>query len=166
MAIYAKVTRVMTTDFAEVSILDGIDGEPIDDTTYIAEFEGKKDNVRRDDIVEVVTAENRIMIESRIAYILPVVGAVLGFLFTVDELGHLEGKDLLCPVDLLILERGEPLHFLHGKEGEHPQALVDVCISHVSPVLIEFIGRCLVCIQPEGSLLGLAHLLSLRGGEK
>jgi hypothetical protein len=82
MAIYAKVTRVMTTDFAEVSILDGIDGEPIDDTTYIAEFEGKKDNVRRDDIVEVVTAENRIMNESRIAYILPVVGAVLGFLFT------------------------------------------------------------------------------------
>ena len=78
MAIYAKVTRVMTTDFAEVSILDGIDGEPIDDTTYIAEFEGKKDNVRRDDIVEVVTAENRIMNESRIAYILPVVGAVLG----------------------------------------------------------------------------------------
>ena len=81
MAIYAKVTRVMTTDFAEISILDGIDGEPIDDTTYIAEFEGKKDNVRRDDIVEVVTADNRIMNESRIAYILPVVGAVLGFLF-------------------------------------------------------------------------------------
>ena len=82
MAIYAKVTKVMTTDFAEVSILDGIDGDPIDDTTYIAEFEGKKDNVRRDDIVELVTADNRIMNESRIAYILPVVGAVLGFLFT------------------------------------------------------------------------------------
>ena len=85
MAIYAKVTRIMTTDFAEVSILDGIDGEPIDDTTYIAEFEGKKDNVRRDDIVEVVTADNRIMNESRIAYILPVVGAVLGFLFTAGK---------------------------------------------------------------------------------
>ena len=85
MAIYAKVTRVMTTDFAEISILDGIDGEPIDDTTYIAEFEGKKDNVRRDDIVEVVTADNRIMNESRIAYILPVVGAVLGFLFTAGK---------------------------------------------------------------------------------
>ena len=85
MAIYAKVTRVMTTDFAEISILDGIDGEPIDETTYIAEFEGKKDNVRRDDIVEVVTADNRIMNESRIAYILPVVGAVLGFLFTAGK---------------------------------------------------------------------------------
>lgn len=85
MAIYAKVTRIMTTDFAEVSILDGIDGEPIDDTTYIAEFEGKKDNVRRDDIVEVVTADNRIMNESRIAYILPAVGAVLGFLFTAGK---------------------------------------------------------------------------------
>ena len=85
MAIYAKVTRVMTTDFAEISILDGIDGEPIDETTYIAEFEGKKDNVRRDDIVEVGTADNRIMNESRIAYILPVVGAVLGFLFTAGK---------------------------------------------------------------------------------
>lgn len=82
MAIYAKVTRIMTTDFAEVSILDDIDGEPIDNTTYIAEFEGKKDNVRRDDIVELVTADNRIMNESRIAYILPVVGLIFGFLVT------------------------------------------------------------------------------------
>jgi hypothetical protein len=100
MAIYAKVTRVMTTDFAEVSILDGIDGEPIDDTTYIAEFEGKKDNVRRDDIVEVVTAENRIMNESRIAYILPVVGAVLGFLFTG---GKATGERLLAAFLLAIM---------------------------------------------------------------
>ena len=82
MAIYAKVTRIMTTDFAEVSILDDINGEPIDNTTYIAEFEGKKDNVRRDDIVELVTADNRIMNESRIAYILPVVGLIFGFLVT------------------------------------------------------------------------------------
>ena len=82
MAIYAKVTRIMTKDFAEVSILDDINGEPIDNTTYIAEFEGKKDNVRRDDIVELVTADNRIMNESRIAYILPVVGLIFGFLVT------------------------------------------------------------------------------------
>ena len=100
MAIYAKVTRVMTTDFAEVSILDGIDGEPIDDTTYIAEFEGKKDNVRRDDIVEVVTAENRIMNESRIAYILPVVGAILVFLFTG---GKATGERLLAAFLLALM---------------------------------------------------------------
>lgn len=100
MAIYAKVTRIMTTDFAEVSILDGIDGEPIDDTTYIAEFEGKKDNVRRDDIVEVVTADNRIMNESRIAYILPVVGAVLGFLFTG---GKATGERLLAAFLLALM---------------------------------------------------------------
>lgn len=100
MAIYAKVTRIMTTDFAEVSILDGIDGEPIDDTTYIAEFEGKKDNVRRDDIVEVVTADNRIMNESRIAYILPVVGAVLGFLFTA---GKATGERLLSAFLLALM---------------------------------------------------------------
>ena len=82
MAIYAKVTRIMTTDFAEVSILDGIDGEPIDNVTYIAEFKGKELNVRRDDIVEVVPSDNRIMNESRVAYVLPVIGLILGFLFT------------------------------------------------------------------------------------
>ena len=80
MAITAKVTRIMTTDFAEVSILEN--GVPIDDTTYIAEFKGKELKVRRDDIVEVKPVENRIMNESKIAYILPVIGAVLGFLFT------------------------------------------------------------------------------------
>ncbi len=80
MAITAKVVKIMTTDFAEVAILEN--GKPIDDTTYIAEFKGKDMKVRRDDIVEVVPTENRIMNESRIAYILPVIGAVLGFLFT------------------------------------------------------------------------------------
>ena len=100
MAIYARVTKIMTTDFAEISILDGIDGEPIDETTYIAEFEGKKDNVRRDDIVEVVTVDNRIMNESRIAYILPVVGAVLGFLFTA---GKATGERLLSAFLLALM---------------------------------------------------------------
>ena len=80
MAITAKVMKVMTTDFAEVSILDN--GEPIDDTTYIAEFKGKDLKVRRDDIVEVVPVDNRIMNESRIAYVLPVVGVIVGFLIT------------------------------------------------------------------------------------
>ena len=73
MAIYAKVTRIMTTDFAEVSILDGLNGDPIDSTTYIAEFQGKKDNVRRDDIVELETCDNRIMNESKVAYVLPII---------------------------------------------------------------------------------------------
>ena len=72
----------MTTDFAEVSILDGIDGEPIDNTTYIAEFKGKDLNVRRDDIVELEPAENRIMNESKVAYALPLIGFVIGFLIT------------------------------------------------------------------------------------
>ena len=82
MAIYAKVTRIMTTDFAEVSILDGKTGAPIDDTTYIAEFNGRKEKVRREDIVEVETVENRIMNESRVAYGLPLIGFVIGFLIT------------------------------------------------------------------------------------
>ena len=82
MAIFAKVTRIMTTDFAEVSILDNETGLPIDDTTYIAGFAGKIERVRRDDIVEVVPVENRIMNESRVAYALPFIGFVVGFLIT------------------------------------------------------------------------------------
>lgn len=82
MAIYAKVTRIMTTDFAEVSILDGLNGDSIDSTTYIAEFQGKKDNVRRDDIVELETCDNRIMNESKVAYVLPIIGFIIGFLIT------------------------------------------------------------------------------------
>jgi positive regulator of sigma E activity len=82
MAIYAKVTRIMTTDFAEVSILDGLNGDPIDNTTYIAEFQGKKDNVRRDEIVELETCDNRIMNESKVAYVLPIIGFIIGFLIT------------------------------------------------------------------------------------
>ena len=82
MAIYAKVKKIMTTDFAEVAILEDVNGEPIDDTTYIAEFQGSKEKVRRDDIVEVVPVENRIMNDSRIAYVLPVIGAVIGFIVT------------------------------------------------------------------------------------
>ncbi len=83
MAITAKVMKVMTTDFAEVSILDH--GEPIDETTYIAEFKGKELRVRRDDIVEVVPVDNRIMNESRVAYVLPVVGIIVGFLLTYSK---------------------------------------------------------------------------------
>ena len=85
MAIYAKVNRIMTTDFAEISILDGIDGEPVDNVTYIAEFKGEELNVRRDDIVEVVPTDNRIMNESRIAYVLPVVGVLIGYFATASR---------------------------------------------------------------------------------
>jgi len=80
MAVAAKVVKIMTTDFAEVAILDN--GELIDEQTYIAEFDGKNLRVRRDDIVEVVPVDNRIMNESRIAYVLPIIGAVIGFLIT------------------------------------------------------------------------------------
>ena len=85
MAIYAKVTRIMTTDFAEISILDGINGGPVDNTTYIAEFKEKELNVRRDDIVEVIPTENRIMNESKIAYVLPVIGLLIGFFATASK---------------------------------------------------------------------------------
>ena len=54
-----------------------------EDTTYwVFTDNGKELNVRRDDIVEVVPTDNRIMNESRIAYVLPVIGLLVGFFAT------------------------------------------------------------------------------------
>lgn len=79
MAVYAKVTKVLTTDFADVVIME--DGVATDEH-YVAEFKGSDLKVKYGDIVEMVPTENRIMNESRIAYVLPVIGVIFGILVT------------------------------------------------------------------------------------
>ena len=81
MAVTAKVIKVLTTDFAEVAILDN--GE-LSEEHYIAEFEGNKEKVRRDDYVEMVPKEGRIMNTSRWAYLLPVIGIIFAIFITAD----------------------------------------------------------------------------------
>lgn len=67
MAIYAKVTDILTTGFAEIELLgDEYEDEP----RCIAEFT-KKTKVHRDDVIEVEPMKNRIMNDSRIAYVIP-----------------------------------------------------------------------------------------------
>ena len=82
MAVTAKVIKVLTTDFAEVAILDN--GE-LSKEHYIAEFEGNKEKVRRDDYVEMVPKEGRIMNTSRWAYLLPVIGIIFAIFITVGR---------------------------------------------------------------------------------
>lgn len=85
--IIAKVTDVMTTNFAEVRVIDdaeqkaGFDvAEDRKGEKYIAQFDKKNLNVRRGDIVEIVPLEARTMTEARIAYIGPLLCFVVGFL--------------------------------------------------------------------------------------
>ena len=53
------------------------------------------------------------------------------------------------------------LDLLDRQEGQHLQALDDVGIADISPVLEEIVGRGLFGIEPDGALFGLAHLLAL-----
>ena len=80
MAYTAKVTDIHTTGFAEVELIDeGSEYDP----RYIAEFD-KDLNVKIGDTVLMDKAENRIMNESKIAYVAPPVVAIIIFLITKD----------------------------------------------------------------------------------
>ncbi len=82
MAIYAKVTDILTTGFAEIELLGE---EYAHERRCIAEFT-KKTKVHRDDIIEVEPMKNRIMNDARIAYVIPVVLFVF-ILFITKNLG-------------------------------------------------------------------------------
>ncbi|MCR5181579.1 MAG: SoxR reducing system RseC family protein [Clostridia bacterium] len=80
MAYTAKVTDILTTSFAEVELIDeGSEYEP----RYVAEF-GKDEKIKIGDIVQMERTENRIMNESRIAYVAPPIFAIIAFLVTKD----------------------------------------------------------------------------------
>ena len=78
-----------------------------------------------------------------------------------DERGELVGKDLLSGVQLTALPGIHLVDLLQRQEGQHPDALQHIGISHVPPVLVEVVGRGLVGVQPHGAAGGLAHLLAL-----
>ena len=77
------------------------------------------------------------------------------------ELGQLVREDILRLVELCALPGGHRLDLLDRKEGQHTDALHDVIVANVSPVLIEIKGRGFFGIEPNGTRLGLAHLLAL-----
>ena len=91
---------------------------------------------------------------------------LVGLLLAVDHLGQLEGKDLLSLVEALIFPGAHLIDLLQRQEGQHPDALHDICIADVAPVLIELEGAGLVGVEPDGVAGGLTHLLSLRIGQQ
>ena len=83
-----------------------------------------------------------------------------------DELGKLESEDLLGLVELAALPLVHLVDLLERKEGQHADALEDVRVADVAPVLIEVEGAGLVRIEPDGVARSLAHLLALRVRQK
>ena len=82
-----------------------------------------------------------------------------------DEACELISQDLLCFVELAALPLVHLIDLLERKEGHHAQALKDIRVADVAPVLVEIVRARLVGIQPYGALCRLAHLLSF-GVEK
>ena len=80
-----------------------------------------------------------------------------------NQLGYFVSEDLFSLVDSGSLKSRESVDFAHWQECQHSQALVDVCVSNVSPVLEEIVYRAFSLIEPECALGGLAHLLAFAG---
>ena len=75
--------------------------------------------------------------------------------------GQFVGQDLLGGIELGALPLVHLVDLLEGQEGHHAQALENVSVADVSPVLVEIVGGGLVGVEPDCSLGGLAHLLAL-----
>ena len=86
---------------------------------------------------------------------------LLGFFFSVDQLGQLKGQDLLGGVQLCALPGVHLVDLFQRQEGEHPNALEHIVVAHIAPILVELVGRGLVGVQPHCAGGGLAHLLAL-----
>ena len=82
------------------------------------------------------------------------------------QLCDLKGEDLLGLVDFRVLQGAEAAHLAHRQEGQEGQALFDILIIHIAPVLIEMIGRRFLRIEPEGAGFGFAHLAPVMGQEQ
>ena len=90
---------------------------------------------------------------------------LLGLLLAVDEGGQLVGEDLLGTVQLGAFPLVHRIDLLEREEGQHADALEDVRVADIAPVLVELVRRGLLRIEPDGARGGLAHLLAL-GVEK
>ena len=83
-----------------------------------------------------------------------------------DELGDLVGENLLGFVDLAVLERTQTTNLVHRQEGQQTEALFDVLIVNIAPVLVEVVRAGLRRIEPKCALLGLAHFTTVMGQQQ
>ena len=83
-----------------------------------------------------------------------------------NDLCKFVSEHFFCLIYLAALKRSKSFYLIHREEGEKSQAFFNIFVAHVSPVLVEFIGRCFFGIKPNGALFGFAHLFALAVGKK
>ena len=76
------------------------------------------------------------------------------------------GQDLFRPVELTPLPSGHFVDLLKWQEGQHADALHDIRIVDIAPVLVEVIRACFIRIQPNSIAGRLSHLFPLRVGQE
>ena len=83
-----------------------------------------------------------------------------------DHVSQLPSQNLLGLVEVTALPLLHLGNLLHGQEGQQTDALENIGIVHIAPVLVEVIGRSLVGVEPHGITSGLAHLVAVGVGQQ
>ena len=83
-----------------------------------------------------------------------------------SPLCKLEREDLLCAVQLAAFPAFHLFNLVKRQERQHLDALQNVAVVYVSPVLVEIERGSFVRVKPHGVAGGFAHLLALRIGEQ
>ena len=83
-----------------------------------------------------------------------------------DELCQLICEYLFCLVELAALPLVHLVNLLERQESEHTDALENIAVRDISPILIELIGRGLLGVEPNGVARGFAHLMTLGVGKE
>ena len=91
---------------------------------------------------------------------------LLRLFLTMDEIGEGVCESLLCLIEVCALPLRHLLDLLDRDKGEQLQALDDIGVIDVSPVLVELIRCSLICVEPYRTTRGLAHLLAFLVGQQ
>ena len=87
--------------------------------------------------------------------------SLLRFFLTVDKICQLVCQDFFRLIELSALPLVHLIDLFKRKEGQHTDALKDVGVPDVSPVLVELVRSRLLRIEPDCPARRLAHLLAL-----
>ena len=77
------------------------------------------------------------------------------------HLGQLVGQDLLGAVQLAALPLIHFVNLLQRQEGKHANALENIAVANIAPILVEIEGAGLIGIKPNGVAGSFSHLVAL-----
>ena len=88
------------------------------------------------------------------------------FFLAMHKLGNLVGQHFFSFVDSSVLEGCQTMYLVHRQIGQQCQAVFNIAVVNIAPVLVEIVGRGLFGIQPQGTLFGFAHFFAFAVGQK